>query len=109
MGTTAGGAGLVFEVLIGADDALEVLAGEEALGAFAGDFVHRVDEEDFSAPGLGLLRAADDDAGFPGRVVKELRTDGRADQVSMRMRTPSSSSLSRCCKHARVAWSSART
>ena len=54
MGTTAGDAGLVFEVLIGADDALEVLVGEEALGAFAGDFVHRVDEEDFPRRALGF-------------------------------------------------------
>lgn len=74
-GHDAGEGGLVFEVLIGADDTLEVLVGEEALGAFAGDFVHRVDEEDFAAPGLGLLRAADDDAGFHGRVVEEVRTE----------------------------------
>jgi hypothetical protein len=32
----AGEAGFVFEVLIGPDNALEVLVGEEALGAFAG-------------------------------------------------------------------------
>ena len=68
----AGEAGFVFELLIGADDALEVLVGEEALGAFAGDFIHRVDEEDFPAPGLGLLSAADDDAGFHRRVVEEV-------------------------------------
>ena len=49
-----------------------MLVGEEALGAFAGDFIHRVDEEDFPAPGLGLLRAADDDAGFHRRVVEEV-------------------------------------
>ena len=52
-GHDAGEAGLVFEILIGADDALEMVVGEEALGAFAGHFVHRVDEEDFPAPGLG--------------------------------------------------------
>ena len=67
-GHDAGEAGLVFEVLIGADDALEVLVGEEALGAFAGDFVHRVAEEDFPSSGLGLLCAVDDAAGFPGEL-----------------------------------------
>jgi hypothetical protein len=34
-GHDAGEAGLVFEVLISADDALEVIVGEEALGALA--------------------------------------------------------------------------
>lgn len=81
----AGEAGLVFEVLIGADDALEVLVGEEALSAFAGDFVHRVDEEDFAASGLRLLRAADDDAGFHGRVVEEVRAEAEdtLDEVGL--------------------------
>lgn len=62
-----------------------MLVGEEALGAFAGDFVHRVDEEDFSAPGLGLLRAADDDAGFHGRVVEEVRAEAEdtLDEVGL--------------------------
>jgi len=74
-GHDTGEAGLVFEILIGEDDALEVFVGEEALGAFAGDFVHRVDKEDLAAPGLGLLRAADDDAGFHRRIVEEVRTE----------------------------------
>ena len=72
-GHDTGEAGLVFELLIGADDALEVIGGEEALGAFAGDFVHRVDEENFAAPTFRLIRAADEDAGFHGRVVEEIR------------------------------------
>ena len=33
----AGEAGDIFEILIGPDDALEVVVGEEALGALAGD------------------------------------------------------------------------
>ena len=35
IGTTPGEAGFAFEVLIGPDNAMEVLVGEEALGAFA--------------------------------------------------------------------------
>lgn len=53
-GHDASEAGLVLKDLISADDALEVVVGEEALGAFAGDFVHRIDEGDFSTPGLWL-------------------------------------------------------
>jgi antitoxin component of RelBE/YafQ-DinJ toxin-antitoxin module len=49
-----------------------VFVGEEALGAFAGDFVHRVDEEGFPSAGFGILRAADDDAGFHARIVDEV-------------------------------------
>jgi hypothetical protein len=84
-GHDAGEAGLVLELLIGADDALEVLVGKEALGAFAGDFVHRVDEEDFPAPDLGLLRAAHDDAGLHRRVVEEVRAqaENALDEVGL--------------------------
>ena len=67
-GHDAGEAGLVLEVPVGIDDALEVFVGQETLGAFAGDFVHRVDKKDFATRGFGFLRAADDDAGFHGRV-----------------------------------------
>ena len=70
----AGEARFGFEVLIGPHDALQMLLGQEALGAFAGDFVYCVDEQDFPAPGFGLLRAADDNAGFHGRVIKQVRT-----------------------------------
>lgn len=86
-GHDAGEAGLIFEVLPGADDALEVLVGEEALGAFAGDFVHRVDEEDFPAPGLGLLRATYDDAGFHGRVVERVRAEAGGQLVEVEIET----------------------
>ena len=69
----AGEAGFVLELLVGFDDALDVVVGEEALGAFAGDFVDGVDEQDSAFARLGLGRAADDDAGFHRRVVEEVR------------------------------------
>ena len=71
----AGEAGDIFEILIGPENALEVVVGEEALSALAGDFVDRVDKEDLSSTGFGFGRAADDDAGFHGRVVEEVRTE----------------------------------
>ena len=45
-GHHAGETGFVLEFLVGVDDVLDVLVGEEALGAFAGDLVDGVDEED---------------------------------------------------------------
>lgn len=41
---------------------LNVVVGEKTLGAFAGDFVDGVDEQDFAPSRLRLSRAADDDA-----------------------------------------------
>lgn len=63
---------LVAESLVGGDNALDVIVGEKALRTLAGYFVHRVDEEHLVPARLGLVHAADDDAGFHGRVVKEI-------------------------------------
>ena len=57
------------------DDALDVVVGEETLGAFAGDFVDGVDEQDFIFPRLGFGGAANDDARLHWRVVKKIRTE----------------------------------
>ena len=50
----AGEAGFVLERLVGLDDALDVVVGEKALGALAGDLVHGVDEQNLVARSFGL-------------------------------------------------------
>ena len=61
-----------------------MLLGEEALCAFAGDFVDGIDEQDFASSCLGLMCPANDHAGFHGRVVEEVWTKAQYafDQVS---------------------------
>lgn len=50
----AGEAGIVGKFFVGLDDVLNVFVGQETLGAFAGDFVDGVDEQDF-APAFSLF------------------------------------------------------
>src|SRR5205823_1754222 len=49
--------GFFLEPLVSFDDMLDVVVGEKALGAFAGDFVDGVDEEDAAFARLGLGQA----------------------------------------------------
>lgn len=65
-----GKAEFVLEFPVGVDDPLDVVVGQETLGAFAGDFVDRVDEEDLALPDPGLGRPANDDTGFHCGVVE---------------------------------------
>lgn len=77
-------AGYFLKRAIGGDDALDVVVGEEALGAFSGSFVDGVDEENPAFARLGLGCSADDDACFHRRVVEEVRPkaeDGFEDVV----------------------------
>ena len=70
-----GKAVLVAKGLVGGDNALDMIVHEEALCPLAGHFVHRVDEEHLVPALLGFVHPADDDAGFHGRVVKEIGTE----------------------------------
>ena len=60
----AGKTGCVREFFVGLDDVLNVIVGQKTLGAFAGDFVDGVDEQDFALSRLGLGSPADDDTRF---------------------------------------------
>ena len=78
-----GEAGFILELLVGADDAFNVVVGQKTLGAFAGDFVDGVDEQDFIFPRLGLGCPADDHARLHRRVVEKIRpeTEHTFDEV----------------------------
>ena len=96
---------------IGGYDALDMVVGEKALGAFAGDFVHGVDEEDLALAFLGLGRAADDDAGLHGRVVEEVRpqAEDALDQVGLDQFAAASPPLpGGRARHAERGWRSGR-
>ena len=68
----SGKAVLIIERLEGGYNVLDVIFGKEALCPLACHLVHRVDKEHLISVLLGLVHPADDDAGFHGRVVKEV-------------------------------------
>ena len=59
--------------MVSVDKILNVVIGEKALCPHADYFVHNINEEHIVSALLGLFHASNDEAGFHGRIVKEIR------------------------------------